>query len=242
MDLKHLKAPMGLISGLVFSALMIIGPGPAAALTYTTYTNSTAFFSALPGTPSILDFETETPGAVVPSGSAVGGINFTYSLDGGTLDLIVSTGFDTVSGANYLGVDDGFDEVFLSGDGFTMTYGGAINAVGLFIIGSPGDVIGGDFELTAGSGSVFNIGAAEATLGDGGDVFFLGIIDTVGFTSATLTSFDPQQQGFFSYTIDDIVSASASASAIPEPGMLELFGRALMGIAVARRRAITASA
>jgi hypothetical protein len=123
-----------------------------------------------------------------------------------------------------------------------MTFGGAINAVGLFVIGSPGDVIADDFELTAGTGSVLNAGTPEATLSDGGDVFFLGIIDTIGFTTATLASFDPQQQGFFSYTIDDIVSASASASAIPEPGMLALFGLAMMGIAVARRRAIPASA
>ena len=151
--------------------------------------------------------------------------------------MIVSSGFDTTSGVNYLGIDDGGGEVFLSGDAFTMSFGATINAVGLFVIGSPGDVLGGDFELTAGAGSVFNAGTPEATLGDGGEVFFLGLIDTVGFTSAMLESFDPLQEGLFEFNVDDIVTAAA----VPEPGTMALFGLGVLGMAVARRRANPAS-
>ena len=168
------------------------------------------------------------------SGDAVGGITFTYSLDGGTLDMIVSTGFDTTSGVNYLGTDDGGDEVFLSGDTFTMSFGATINAIGLFVIGTPGDVLAGDFELTAGAGSVFNDGTPETTLGDGGEAFFLGIIDTDGFTTAMLESFDPQQVGLFEFTVDDITTAAAPA-AVPEPGSMALFGVGLLAMAARRR-------
>ena len=80
---------------------------------------------------------------------------------------------------------------------------------------------------------------ASLTLGDGGEVFFLGLIDTVGFASATLESFDPLQEGLFEFNVDDIVTASAI---IPEPGTMALFGLGVLGMAVARRRANLASA
>ncbi len=54
---------------------------PAIAGTVT-FTDSASFFAALPGPPQTLDFEGLAPETLLPSGSTVDGVTFTYSING----------------------------------------------------------------------------------------------------------------------------------------------------------------
>ena len=140
----------------------------------------------------------------------------------------------TSGGTNALGLDV-LDEAFLSGDSFIMTFDQTIHALGLFVIGSPGDVLAGDFALSTGAGSVFNVDTPDRTVADGGEAFFLGLVATdasLGFTSAMLESFDPQGVGLFVFNVDDITTAL-----VPEPGTLVLLGTGLGVVFWWRRRA-----
>ena len=84
-----------------------------------------------------------------------------------------------------------------------------------------------DVALRAGGGSVHNVASPDRVLADGGEAFFLGLIEpnpSLAFTSAGLESFDPNQLGLFFFTVDDITTA-----VVPEPGTFGLFGAGLVG-------------
>ncbi len=66
-------------------------PAVANAVT-TTYTDEASFLAALPGPASTLDFESAPAGTLIPSGSSLGGVTFTYSIFG--LSLKVTDAFD----------------------------------------------------------------------------------------------------------------------------------------------------
>ncbi len=258
MRFKTRTARVGLLGGLTLSALAFVGTAHSAVMTYT---DPAAFYAALPGVgpSSTLDFESQTTGVPVLSGDTLDGITFTYTIfddpPPDTLDMIVSSGFDTTSGSNYLGTDNGDDEIFKSGDKFTMSFGGTYKAIGLFVV-TTDSLIDGDFELTAGAALALNSATEEETLGDGGIVYFIGLIDDDGFTTATLESFD--DVGFYEYNVDDITIAGEPAppvgdppppdgdpgptNPVPEPGTMVLFGLGVLAMGVARRRADRVSA
>lgn len=198
------------------------------------YTTEADFLGAITGfvDKRTLDFESLDAGALLPSGSTVDGITFNYSID--DLDMIISDTFDNTSGENSLGINDGGDNVFLSGDTFMMSFDRTIHALGLYVICTPQGVIAGDFELSAGAGSVFNSGTPALILPDTGEAFFLGLVETdvnLGFTSAMLKSFDPEGVGLFEFNVDDITTA-----VVPEPGTLVLFSTGVLGGLLWRRR------
>jgi len=148
---------------------------PAASAT--PITDPATFMSAisgLPGTASTLDFETPSAGTTIPNGGSIGGIAFTSSIG---LDMIVSTGFATTSGSNYLGVDDLADEVFLPPtDLWEMSFAAPVRAIGLYIITSPDGLLAGDIRLETAAGIVANSATEYSTLSDGGRVYFLGLV------------------------------------------------------------------
>jgi hypothetical protein len=185
------------------------------------YTSKADFLAALPGTATTLNFESQTAGDLIASGDTIGGITFTY--DFGGVSMMVSDVFDTTSPDNFLGTNDA--DVFQGIDEFDMAFAPSA-AIGLSLISADvinTDLFDDDIVLTVGSASIeLDVSEIQQALGDGGNVFFLGLIDDSGtFTSASVTT-----SGFdsFLYNVDDIVTADA----IPEPGSLALF--ALLGV------------
>jgi len=218
--------------GLMVLLVGVLGAGiaQAAVVGYTDQSDFLASISGLPGQQN-LDFEGLTAGDLILSGTSAGNVTFTY--DFGGFAIQVRSDYLTTSGSNYLGTDG--DGVFLAGDAFTMTFSQAVNAVGLFVIS--GDIIyAGDFSISTGAGSVVNSDLTDSTFGtlpDGGQVFFLGLVDLdQAFTSATFAS--GLQGGDFLFNIDDIRTASATAS-VPEPSSMLLLSVGVIGAGLLRR-------
>jgi len=203
-----------------------------------TYTDQVTFLTALPGSASTLDFDSVAAGTLIPSGSAVGGITFSY--DFGTTSMAVTDGnqfggggpFSTTSGSNFLGTDG--SDLLLDDDDFSMSFASS-NAIGLFLITAetPGfSIFDNDIQLTVGSTTaLLDVSNVQQTLSDGSLVFFLGLIDdSASFTTASLST--PNSSGAFLYNIDDITLA-----AVPVPAAFWLFGSGMMGLlALGRRR------
>lgn len=222
---------------------LLVLPALCAPLTHATllmFTNVSDFNAAIGSgfqTPHIADFESAAGGTTIASGSSFEGVTFTYNIGGGAFDMQVGSTFDTTSGTNYLGTTG--DDAFLSGDSFTMTFASAVHAVGLFVI-SGGFNYAGDYTLGVAQGSVSNADALDSTfgaLGDGGSVFFLGLVETdssLSFTSAEFSSLD----GFgIPFNIDDIVTASAADGSVPDTASsLGLLAGACAGLLAFRRR------
>jgi len=218
--------------GLMVLIAGVLGAGMAQAAVMG-FTNQSDFLSAIGGLPGQqnLDFEAQTAGNLILSGSSAGNVTFTY--DFGGFNMQVRADYLTTSGSNYLGTDG--DGVFLAGDTFTMTFSQAVNAVGLFVIS--GEIIyAGDFSLSTGAGSVMNSDLTDSTFGtlsDGGQVFFLGLADLdQAFTSATFAS--GLQGGDFLFNVDDIRTASATAS-VPEPSSILLVSMGMIGAGLLRK-------
>jgi hypothetical protein len=227
----------------VFVILAVMGITRLGYAVPTGHTTQASFLVALPGAATTVDFEGLATGTLVPSGSSVDGITFTYVIPdgvGGFFTAQVTNAYaqTTSGGANALGLNTP-DQAFLSGDSLTLTFAQPVQAVGLFVIGSPGDVQAGDLVLSAGGGMVSNSGTPDQVLADGGEAFFLGLTEpnaTLAFSSAVLASLDPLQQGLFIFTLDDITTVAAPSAVIPEPGTCGLLGVGLVGLVVWRRR------
>ena len=207
----------------------------------TTYTDQATFLAALTSPGNTLDFDSTAAGSLIPTGSALGGLTFTYSFGGSS--LVVTDGnqfggggpFDTTSGANFLGTDN--SDLIIDDDDFDLGFA-ASNAIGFSVITAetPGfSLFDDDIQLTAGGATaLLDVDSVQQTLGDGSLVFFLGLIDdSASFTRASLTT--PNSSGSFFYNIDDIVTTSA----VPVPGALWLFCSGLMGLVGFSKRKTT---
>ena len=206
----------------------------------TTYTDQAAFLAALNGPANTLDFDSAASGSLIPSGSSLGGITFSYTFGGSS--LAVTDGnqfggggpFDTTSGTNFLGTDN--SDLIIDDDDFNLGFA-ASNAIGFSVITAeiPGtSFFDDDIQLTAGgTTALLDVDALQTTLSDGSLVFFLGIIDdSASFTGASLAT--PGSSGSFLYNIDDITTTSAAV--VPLPGALWLFGSGLAGLIALNKR------
>jgi len=171
-----------------------------------------AVFDAFLAPTDEIDFDSIPAGTVIPSGTTLSGVTISYATPG--VQAMVTDAFDTASGANSLGTDDGGDS-FLDGDDLTFSFDPA-RGFGLFIIGTA-DMLDNDMTLTVGSTTASLLtSAVQQFLPDGGMVWFLGIQETDPaqfFTSATLQTHGGG--GAFVYNVDNIVLANHS---VPEPG------------------------
>ena len=172
------------------------------------FTDSASFNAALSQSPTIETFDNVFSGTVIPDGGSFGDIR--YQTNTG-LDLVISDHFSTTSPLNFLGSNDTFSTEFVSGDEIFFNFNKIIQAFGLFIIGNPGDdIFQSDLQLVGGGLNVFNASTPEKTLDDGGNVFFLGLINNDGFSNARLNSFGDQQDPFFAFNIDDVTTVNVS--------------------------------
>ena len=211
--------------GVLAMLLALSGAGQAA----TGYQSQSDFAAAIAGMSGVqtVDFESVPSGTTFASGTGTGGLVFTYDIPG--YQLQVSSTFGTTSGTNYLGLDNP-DTAFYLGDSFTIDFGRSVTAAGLYLIAG-NDAEPGDLELSTATASVFN-GTTPLTLIDG-KAYFLGLVDSAGFDSITITGV-PDGGAFLPFSADDITSAVTS---VPEPAASAsmLAGLALLGV-LARRR------
>ncbi len=210
-----------------FAALLVLSGACRAAPTgYQSQSDFAAAIASMSGVQTV-DFESVPSGTTFASGTGTGGLVFTYDIPG--YQLQVSSTFGTTSGTNYLGLDNP-DTAFYLGDSFTISFGRTVDAAGLYLIAG-NDAEPGDLELSTATAGVFN-GTTPLTLVDG-KAYFLGLVDSAGFDSITITGV-PDGGAFLPFSADDITSAVTS---VPEPGApaLLLAGLALLGV-LARRR------
>jgi len=202
----------------VLLALALAGacalPAPARAQ-LTPYTSRAAFLAALPGAPSTITFEGFAPGALLPSGAALGaGVSVSYEIDdgaGGSLSLAVVDRFDTTSGTRSLGVDDPDNEdQLLLGDELDFAIAGGTRAFGLSVIsGDP--LLDGDLRLVTPQGEIGYAATLVTTLPDGGLVYFVGLIAPTPFPSVGLR-YGAGSAGAAFFNVDDVTLVPAPAA------------------------------
>jgi hypothetical protein len=185
------------------------------------YTNVSDFGAAIASgfnAPQVTNFDSVAAGTLIPSGSAVEGTTFTYDLDGGAFEMQVGPAggfdFDTTSEPNYLGTTG--DDSFLSGDAFTMTFAQPEQAIGLFVI-SGGDNLDGDYTLGVAQGDAESSGTTDSTfgtLGDGGNVYFIGLVEANSANSFTSATFSSASGLGIPFNIDDISAASVASGGV----------------------------
>jgi hypothetical protein len=218
------------------SAMLFMLVSTPSFASLVTYTDQNAFQAAVAGgVTTTLDFE--------PSVNPFDYFTLAYEDDYGPSTGAIDSTYDTTSGDNYLSLGDGLG--FLAGGDFTLTFNQTWQAIGLYLISSE-ELWDLDAELTAGANSVSNAGSPASTLADGGFVYFLGLTDTNGFTSASLVTYLDAitGQGVFEFGIDDIqlVSIAQAPAPVPEPTSLALLAMGLlMSLGLKGRRISTAA-
>lgn len=198
------------------SAMLFMLVSTPSFASLVTYTDHGAFQAAVAGgVTTTLDFE--------PSVNPFDYFTLAYEDDDGSSTGAIDSTYDTTSGDNYLSLGDGLG--FLAGGDFTLTFNQTWQAIGLYLVSSD-ELWDLDAVLIAGANSVSNAGSPASTLADGGFVYFLGLTDTNGFTSASLVTYldATNGQGVFEFGIDDIqlVSMAQAPAPVPEPTSLAL--------------------
>ena len=168
-----------------------------------------------------IDFDSLSAGEIV---TVLEGVTFSSNTG---LDLVVSDQFDTTSGANYLGVDDGGFEVLFPGDIVTLDFATPVTSLTVHFISSP-LTPGSAFEISTLVGSAASGATPDIILGDGGEVFPVNFTSVEAFASAELLS---PGAGLYSYNIDDI-----SFTVVPLPTAMWLFASGLMVLGHSFRR------
>jgi hypothetical protein len=206
-------------AGISIALAAAIASSGVADAAVVTFTSRAAFDAAIAGMTDveILDFDGVPDETLIPSGSSLDGVTFSYTIEDelGEYELLVIDSFETTSGLQSLGLT--FGDVLLSGDAFTMTFDRTIHAVGLYVVTVL--LLEGETELRIpGKGSVSNAAEADLMLpGDAGGAWFLGLIEAdpaaPGFDAADVLSGSAPEDSF-EWNVDDVVSAVTA----PEPG------------------------
>jgi hypothetical protein len=220
------------------SAMLFMLVSAPSFASLVTYTDHDAFQAAVAGgVTTTLDFEPSADPLTDPFDY----FTLAYDDDYGPSTGAIDSTYDTTSGDNYLSLGDGLG--FLAGGDFTLTFNQTWQAIGLYLISSE-ELWDLDAELIAGANSVSNALSPASTLADGGFVYFLGLTDTNGFTSASLVTYLDAitGQGVFEFGIDDIqlVSMAQAPAPVPEPTSLALLAMGLvMSLGLKGRRIST---
>lgn len=167
-----------------------------------------------------IDFDGYAAGTII---TVVSGVQF--QSDTG-FDLTVSDLFETTSGTNYLGVNDGGFEVFLPGDVITLTFEIPIHSLSVSFISSP-NTPSNAFRILTPLGSSVSSSTPLQILSDGGEVFPVGLFSPVAFSIAYLVS---SSIGVFSYNIDDVAFAI-----LEPPSWLDVLTGVTLTLVIIRR-------
>lgn len=199
-------------TAVVFYTLSL--PCQATVMTFTDPGQFSSVLASSGVTANTIDFDLATSNTVISDGDQFDGVEFGFSDAGGTsLDGMIASDFSTVSGNNYLGFNSPGSSAFLSGDIITMGFSQPIQALGLYLIASPGDFgFDDDAVLSAGNAAASNGNSPNQVLADGSEAFFIGLIDRDGFDFAELTTLCC---GFFEFTLDSIMFANFQANPPP---------------------------
>jgi len=217
----------------------------AAVADVTPITDPAAFQAAVPtgSTVETVDFEDVAAGTVVPSGSALGGITWSHSIAGGTIDLAVGSGLPTTSGVHFLGLDAANvqDRQIQHGDAFELLLPPARAFAMTGVSGDP--LLADDVLLVTDQGSAGNAPVPLGTTRDGGLVYFVGLVAEAPFQEVRVRYGDPAGAVAFLYTVDDLVVARASVLEIPTLGTtgLLLLVSLLAGLGLLTLKAIRPS-
>ena len=217
------------------------------------YTDYSADQAAIAGyAETVQGFDTATAGTTIPDGESLGGFGFSLP-DLAAIDVLLEVQAQagaTSSAANALGtVDQTFgSSPFFAGDAFSLSFASSV-AFGLFVITADvlvgdGPGAGPDDIVLSAAGLDVGLNAADVLL-EGGDallstlfdfapgtnarLYFLGVIDPAGITSAVLTSTD--ENGSFSFVLDDFRTAQ-----VPLPAGWLLLAPGLLLLGLRRRR------
>lgn len=199
--------------------------GQRAMASSIAYNNATAFLAAA-GPVQTLDFEAQPVGTLIPSGSSLNGLTFTYSIL--TLTMQVANTFSTSSGTHYLGLNDQvYQFQFFTGDTFTVAFP-MTTSFGLYIA-TDSTAVASDFSIVTPPGTATGFGSPVLTTGDS-QIFFLGIVSDTPFASAQVVS----TGGPYGFNVDDISFGT------PEPSAMALSlsgGAALLAMLRKRKKA-----
>jgi hypothetical protein len=224
---------------------LVVANAYAVPQPYTDLSTFEADLAAAGLTPVLHNFDNAAVNGTTIDGATIDGITFSnFSINAaGVLPLVsdvsdVAPG-NTRSSPNAIGTSNASTtQKFDNGDGFTISFPSTFAVGAWFLTTTPNNLIfpddfslaipgrtpaAGNADLAPPALAQFNGGA-----GSGGvDGYFVGLIDSVPFEEATITTFAGGGTGLFQFRVDDIYTAQAPA---PTTLALLALGAGLLGL------------